>query len=101
MSNVTLHPRPPFVGDILDYPVDKTIKRAFYTDQPDMSTRIRIDPGVTAEVKKPRLGDQSIMDLMKRMMSGGGSVVEKKETTEDGMKTTTIAAAPSNMDHRK
>ena len=106
MSNITLHPRPPTSGNILDVKADKNVTRAFYTDKPDMSTRIHVDRFVKPDEKKPRLGETSLMEMMKQMMGGGkpmagGKSITKEEKTKDGVKTTTVEAQPSNMDHRR
>ena len=102
MSNITLHPKPPTVGNVLDIKPDKSVRRAFYTDKPDMSTRIHVDRFVKPdEERKPRLGETSLMQLMKQMLGGGKPTITKEEKTSDGVKTTTLEAQPSNIDHRR
>ena len=92
MSNITLTPQAPFVGSILSWPVDRGIRRAFYTDKLDASDRIAEEqsavPDIATEQKQPRLGDNSIVEVLQKVL----------QQQESGKVEKTM---PSNLDYRK
>ena len=79
------------VGSLLSWPVDRRIKRSFFTDKLDMSDKITEDKSVVpdiAEQGKPRLGDNSLVEVLQQILQKQGGA--KMETS-----------MPSNLDYRK
>ena len=79
------------VGSLLSWPVDRRIRRSFFTDKLDMSEKITEDKSVVpdiAEQAKPRLGDNSLVEVLQQILQKQGGA--KMETS-----------MPSNLDYRK
>jgi hypothetical protein len=89
MTNIM--PKAPYTGTVIDWPVDPRIRRSFYTDTPNMSTKIEEDTSVVPDIvanAKPRLGDTSIIEILQKVLQQQDS--EKQ-----------VTAMPSNLDYRK
>ena len=87
----SLLPSAPMVGDLLSWPVDRRIRRSFYTDKLDMSDKITEDKSVMPDIAakaKPRLGDNSLIEVLQKILQKQNS-----EKVEESM--------PSNLDYRK
>jgi hypothetical protein len=84
-------PKAPYVGTVVDWPVDPRIRRSYFTDVLDLSTKIDEDLSVIPDIAanaKPRLGDTSIIEILQKVLQKQES--EKQETS-----------MPSNLDYRK
>jgi hypothetical protein len=72
----------PMIGDVLDRPVDPTIKRGYYTNVANALTKITVEQKVIPDVvqqAKPRagLGDNILEILQKAVQTQGGEEQQK------------------------
>ena len=84
-------PKAPYVGTVIDWPVDPRIRRSYFTDTPNLSTKIEEEVSATPDIvanAKPRLGDTSILEILQKVLQKQDS--EKQEIS-----------MPSNLDYRK
>ncbi len=85
-------PRAPFIGDVLDLPINRSITRGYYTSSKKLDTVIQEDksmePDVAKEKAKPRLGDNSLVEVLQKVLQ-----TQESETMTKAM--------PSNLDYRK
>ena len=83
----------PMIGDVLDRPVDRRIRRSFYTDFHNAMHKIEITPTVVpdiAQAKPKALGDD-LMENLKKAMQGAGGGGGGADTLD------TKKALPSNL----
>ena len=84
-------PKAPYVGTVIDWPVDPQIRRSYFTDVLDLSTKIDEEKSVMPDIvanAKPRLGDTSIIEMLQK-------VLQKQESEKQEV------SMPSNLDYRK
>jgi hypothetical protein len=84
-------PKAPYVGTVIDWPVDPRIRRSYYTDVLNLLTKIDEEKSVMPDIvanAKPRLGDESIVEILQKVLQQQKS--EKQ-----------VSAMPSNLDYRK
>ena len=80
----------PVMGSILDWPIDKRIRRSGYTDSKDGKSFIQIQQQTAPTVsKKPKLGDHDLMKVLQQ-------VLQKQDQSSQKM----IKSMPSNLDAR-
>lgn len=95
MSSHLLQPTPP-VGDVLSLPIDRSLRRGYYSNDPMARTVLQQAPETQPQIAtpgtdgaKPRLGDQNLMELFKKTLQTAAQTTESKE------------AMPSSLDWRK
>jgi hypothetical protein len=91
MASFLLQP-PPVMGDVLSIPIDPKLRRGYYSNLPMANKAIQIQEEVTPQIgdgAKPRLGDQNLMQMLKKTLEGA---VETAETAK---------AMPSQLDWRR
>jgi hypothetical protein len=87
----SVQPKAPYVGSILDWPVNPAVRRSYYTESTNALTKIAEDESVMPDIVKnaqPRLGDNSLLDILQKVLQSQSS--EKQEVS-----------MPSNLDYRK
>ncbi len=89
MASTLLQP-PPVVGDVLSIPIDPALRRGYYSNKPMADKVMETEkPAVDPQIaEKPRLGDQNLMQLLKKTLAGAVETTESKE------------AMPSNLGWR-
>ena len=84
-------PKALYTGSVIDWPVDPRIRRSYFTDVLDLSTKIDEEKSVMPDIvanAKPRLADTSIIEMLQK-------VLQKQESEKQEV------SMPSNLDYRK
>ena len=93
MASFLLQP-PPVMGDVLSIPIDPALRRGYYSNLPMANKAIQVQEEVApqlgqADAAKPRLGDQNLMQMLKKTLEGAVETAESKK------------AMPSQLDWRR
>ena len=83
------------MGDVLSIQIDPALRRGYYSNLPMANKAIQVQEEVAPQIgqaagaEKPRLGDQNLMQMLKKTLEGAVETAESKK------------AMPSQLDWRR
>jgi hypothetical protein len=85
MASFLLQP-PPVMGDVLSIPINPKLRRGYYSNMPMATKAIQVQKEVAPQIakpsqtgEKPRLGDQNIMQILKKAVEGAVETTDSKQ----------------------